>query len=79
MEPVELLVMREAQGDRCAICKGERCGPGDRLHIDHDHVTGKVRALLCSRCNTMIGLAGDDPARLTAAAAYIRRHRRAGG
>lgn len=76
IEPEHLQAMRDSQGDRCAICKGERCGPGDRLHVDHDHVTGKVRALLCSRCNTMIGLAGDDPARLSAAAAYIRRHRK---
>lgn len=64
IEPEQLRAMRDAQGDRCAICKGERCGPGDRLHIDHDHVTGQVRGLLCGRCNTLIGLAGDDPDRL---------------
>lgn len=56
------------QGGVCAICKqpettrgGDRSGPRkDKvrpLSVDHNHATGKVRALLCNRCNRLVGLA----------------------
>ena len=59
------------QGGRCVICVGPPVGPGKRLHVDHDHGTGAVRALLCAPCNTAIGLMKDDPERLRQAAAYL--------
>lgn len=34
------------QGGKCALC------PKPATDVDHDHATGKVRALLCARCNT---------------------------
>lgn len=48
--------MRAAQDFSCAVC-GKREIPGARatLHVDHDHETGRVRGLLCSRCNTGLG------------------------
>lgn len=61
------------QGGVCAICAGEHRGVGKRLHIDHCHESGKIRGLLCSPCNTAIGLLDDDPARAESAAAYLRR------
>jgi len=39
----------EAQGGGCAICGAKP--KTRRLHVDHDHKTGKVRGLLCHRCN----------------------------
>lgn len=60
------------QNGACAICKGDRSGPGARFHVDHEHTTGRVRGLLCSRCNTAIGLLRDDPTLAEAAAAYLR-------
>jgi hypothetical protein len=64
-----------AQNGLCMICKNppEGRGKGDRLHIDHDHATGERRGLLCGNCNTMIGLAGEDPAVLLAAVDYLRK------
>jgi hypothetical protein len=47
----ELLV---SQNGVCAIC-GEECSTGRRLSVDHDHETGRVRGLLCSKCNYGIG------------------------
>lgn len=41
--------MLAAQGGKCAICK--RPPKSRRLAVDHDHKTGKVRGLLCFRCN----------------------------
>lgn len=63
------------QNNRCRICQREPGGNGHhaRLHVDHDHVTSRVRGLLCGNCNTMIGLAGDDPKILLAAAEYLTR------
>ena len=52
----------------CAVC-GEQ--PARRLCVDHCHVTGKVRGLLCSPCNLAIGQLKDSPARLRKAAAYV--------
>jgi hypothetical protein len=63
--------MLEAQGGLCAIC-------GDRpaAHVDHDHVTGAVRSLLCFTCNSGLGNFRDEVALLRAAAEYLERHRR---
>ncbi|HEX6796635.1 MAG TPA: endonuclease domain-containing protein [Ktedonobacterales bacterium] len=62
--------MLAAQQGKCAIC-----GVGDqKLVVDHNHVTGQVRRLLCHLCNAMIGCAREDPAILLAGAAYLRTH-----
>ena len=64
--------MKVEQHGCCAICG---CWPPEDLwHIDHDHKTGKVRALLCMHCNTMLGMAQDDPAVFERAVLYLRRH-----
>ena len=44
--------LRRWQHGRCGICGWET----DRLHLDHDHGTGLVRGLLCSGCNTQLGV-----------------------
>lgn len=56
----------------CAICKQALEWDGRTTHVDHSHLTGSVRAILCAPCNLMIGYADDDPDRLTAAASYLR-------
>lgn len=49
-----------ASGGRCYICNGRGSG---KLAIDHNHTTGEVRGLLCTRCNYhLLGRIGkDDP------------------
>jgi hypothetical protein len=79
MTPEQYAEMVERQGNRCAIC-GDSPDPNgiksaSRLHVDHDHVTGANRDLLCNRCNQGIGYFKDDPALFRAAAEYIERHR----
>ena len=61
--------MLEAQGGVCAIC---RSAPA--VHVDHDHSTGKVRALLCFNCNGGLGQFRDNPAVLQAAVFYVQHH-----
>lgn len=59
-----------SQDYRCAICRGKP--RKHSLSVDHDHKTGEIRGLLCSRCNhRLLGSANDDPARLRAAADYL--------
>jgi len=52
----------------CAIC-GDVDYRG--LCIDHDHKTDKVRGLLCTRCNLMLGYSRDDPTILTGGVIYL--------
>lgn len=58
----------EAQNFCCAIC-----GECVELEIDHCHVSGDVRGLLCSNCNDGLGKFKDSPARLHAAIAYLEK------
>ena len=68
----QLEALIERQHGFCAICGGPPNGPGTRLHIDHCHDTGRIRGMLCAKCNTMIGLADNDPCRLRDAADYLK-------
>lgn len=43
-------------------------------HIDHDHLTGKVRGILCRSCNRGIGYLNDSPERLQKAATYLETY-----
>jgi hypothetical protein len=62
-------VMLVAQGGLCAICKA-----APAAHVDHDHETGAVRALLCFNCNGGLGQFKDNPHFLHAAAYYVAFH-----
>jgi len=61
----------EEQKGACAICSQPFKSTRD-CNVDHDHVTGEVRGLLCHDCNTGIGSLGDDIQRLELAIAYLK-------
>jgi Recombination endonuclease VII len=60
--------MLARQDGKCAICK---CEFTHTPFVDHCHITGKVRRLLCRDCNTGLGRFKDDPHRLLAALQYL--------
>ena len=67
LKPGEYESMYGEQRGMCAICDKHEL----KLAIDHDHYTGKVRGLLCRRCNLMLGMAKDDPETLISALNYL--------
>jgi len=69
LETSDVDEMLEAQGNACAICREVF---NDNHHIDHDHQSGKVRGLLCGKCNRGIGMFSDDPDRLVSAIKYLK-------
>lgn len=59
----------ESQNGCCAICYGQTTKR--TFDVDHCHLTGKVRGLLCSNCNRGLGFLKDDPAVLSNASMYL--------
>ena len=67
--------MLKLQDERCAICNASEPGHGQvNFAVDHDHITGCVRSLLCHRCNLMLGAANDSEELLSLAVKYLHRH-----
>lgn len=75
--------MLEAQGGVCAICRGvsdavdHRTGKIRNLSVDHCHLKGHVRKLLCQYCNQGLGAFKDSPSLLRAAADYLEQREEA--
>lgn len=75
MTPADYDRMLAEQGGVCWICREperrrDRAGRPMLLVVDHDHVTGRVRGLLCARCNSVLGWI-ESPGKLDAALAYL--------
>ncbi len=66
--------MLEKQNGGCAICGTTNTGKHKNFSIDHNHTTGKIRQLLCNRCNWLVGVAEGKKELLNSAGHYIERH-----
>ena len=62
----------EKQGFSCALCEIHMSDLKYILHVDHCHKSGKIRGLLCMKCNAALGMLGDDEEGLLKAYNYIR-------
>lgn len=72
--------MLDDQKGVCAICgnhekRKSRYGGICRLHVDHDHKTGKVRGLLCQQCNNGIGHFKENVVTMSMAINYLTKHK----
>ncbi len=74
LSPEEYEVILAKHAGCCHICKRHYTDIESTLHIDHCHKTGKVRGLLCSNCNTGIGLLKDDVNMLACAIEYLKEY-----
>lgn len=76
ISPMQYDMLLEKQHDACAICHAIRADSGRkrRFCIDHDHATGKVRGLLCNRCNRVLGMVSDSRKLLLALDSYLNEH-----
>lgn len=63
--------MMAEQSGLCLICDKPEADNGKALAVDHDHETGKVRGLLCDRCNQGLGRFKDSPELLRRALLYL--------
>ena len=64
--------MLKKQNYKCKICgNNETTRKNNRLDVDHDHKTGKVRALLCSHCNILLSRSKDNIEILQKAIQYL--------
>lgn len=71
-----------AQDGLCAGCKGHFAHPFDKRslvlglkpEVDHDHVTGKIRGLLCRQCNDFLGKIQDNRKTLQNLVDYLKRN-----
>jgi hypothetical protein len=61
------------QGSCCAVCRTREPG-AKNWNTDHNHITGKLRGILCHKCNVALGMAKDSPAILRALADYLEYH-----
>ena len=66
--------MLKKQDLKCAICNEplDLQNPHG-VNIDHNHLTGKIRGILCNKCNLAIGLLRDNPEYIYKAYKYIKR------
>ena len=72
LTPADVEALFGGQGRQCAICKSKKPHrKNGRWNVDHDHKTGKVRGVVCSHCNRLLGAAYDDIEVLRAAIGYL--------
>jgi hypothetical protein len=68
----EYMCMFIEQNGCCKICKKNQEDLKIALCVDHDHVTGYIRGLLCNKCNSGLGFFNDDAFLVAMAADYLR-------
>ena len=71
---IEYDTMYELQQGCCKICATPQSLLSKRLSVDHCHITGKVRGLLCTHCNSMLGYAKDKTELLEKAIGYLKEN-----
>lgn len=67
----DYLSLLKKQNNSCAICGTSACESGNKFSVDHNHLTGQVRGLLCNPCNNGLGRFRDNPEIIKTAYQYL--------
>ena len=70
MKGVDIYRGKQMNSIECKMC-GKNIFIGSTLHIDHNHKNGKIRGLLCGKCNLGLGHFYDNPKVLIKASKYL--------
>lgn len=71
----EYLFLLKRQDSCCAICHAHESKLSKSLSVDHNHITGQVRGLLCTNCNTALGLLKENIDLYKRSIQYIELHK----
>ncbi len=74
IDSVEWQRLFEVQKGRCASCGRHQSSMPKSLHVDHCHKSGKIRALLCDRCNRALGIMEEDAVSIGKLAEYANEY-----
>lgn len=75
MTPEDYDAMLHIQNGCCAICGKHWSVENRTLHVDHNHINGSVRGLLCRNCNTALGLLNEDCTLFDKAKMYLEKYK----
>lgn len=67
--PEQFSILSNNQNNKCKICNTETT---ERLYVDHCHITGLIRGLLCRKCNLGLGFFNDNISLFLAALEYLQ-------
>jgi hypothetical protein len=71
LKPGQYAEMLEEQDYKCAVCGATEQENKKRLAVDHCHKTGKIRKLLCHKCNCALGMVDDNKDTLSSLISYL--------
>ena len=71
LKPGQYVEMLEEQDYKCAVCGTTEQENKKRLAVDHCHKTGKIRKLLCHKCNCALGMVDDNKDTLSSLISYL--------
>lgn len=64
-------IILEKQENKCALCGKSLELPSKNAHVDHDHITGKIRGILCMNCNMALGRLGESVEKVNRVLRYL--------
>ena len=77
LSSIEYNKMINKQKNKCAVCPTKLSKlPSKQVHVDHDHKTGKVRGLLCQKCNLALGLLKENLLIVRSLLKYLGKYER---
>jgi hypothetical protein len=78
LTPEDINQKLKTQDNKCANPGCRTTVPGGRWNVwmvDHNHITNKIRGLVCHRCNIALGMLREDETKILGLVEYLRQYR----